>query len=320
MCQTWIPPPPCGVADRVRGDLVRGQDQVDRALLAEPGAPRVPLDQPPHRRKVRLVGKSLRPRGRRAKRMVAFRGEVVPPGRGGRPGRGRLLVRVPGAGQDGIRQPRGIVWAQNRRLCPCEREVDQGLVPGRLADLRGRAPGPDRLADVTHALAGVLVGERADLGDYPRRVAAQLGDVREDHLARHAVQGGADHAGPVAGQRDQRGLAPVQAGPDERGDPAGVLRLAAIEERRVAQTAPDRLIHDIVSGNLQIPHCPMRQPIPQDAGIIPRVVAQRRCMLTAPGPRPGMHHHLYSTRPGQAGGRRTRRSRPPAGWRPGAGW
>src|SRR4029077_17708656 len=63
-----------GVADRVRGDLVRGQDQVDRALLAEPGQARVPLDQSPYRRQVRLVGKSLRLRGRRAGRAVAFRG------------------------------------------------------------------------------------------------------------------------------------------------------------------------------------------------------------------------------------------------------
>src|SRR5215472_9687382 len=60
-----------GVADRVRGDLVRGQDQVDRRLLAEPGPPRAPLDQPPHRRQVPLVAKLLRVRGRRPKRLVA---------------------------------------------------------------------------------------------------------------------------------------------------------------------------------------------------------------------------------------------------------
>src|SRR5262249_59590459 len=39
-----------GVADRVGGDLVRGQDQVDGAFPGEPGAPGGAGDQPPHRR------------------------------------------------------------------------------------------------------------------------------------------------------------------------------------------------------------------------------------------------------------------------------
>src|SRR5215467_8191429 len=114
-------------------------------------------------------------------------------------------------------------------------------MPERLADLRILAPGPDRLADETHALAGMLGGERAHLGDDPRRVAAKLGHVHEGHLAGRALQAGPDLAAAAAGQRDQRGLAPVQAGPDESGDLVDVLGLAAIEERRVAQNAPDRL-------------------------------------------------------------------------------
>ena len=41
-----------GVADRVGGDLVHGQDQIDGAFLAEPGAPGMAGDQPPHRSQV----------------------------------------------------------------------------------------------------------------------------------------------------------------------------------------------------------------------------------------------------------------------------
>src|SRR5438874_13754247 len=87
-------PAAIGVADRVGGDLVRGEDEVNRSLLADSGLPCVPLDQPPYWRQILLVGKRLGRRGWRSERAVAFRGQVVPPGRCGRPGRSRLLVRA----------------------------------------------------------------------------------------------------------------------------------------------------------------------------------------------------------------------------------
>jgi len=121
-------------------------------------------------------------------------------------------------------------------------------MPGRLAALRRRAPGPDRLADKTHPPAQVLVGERAHLRNDPRRVAAELGHVREGQLAGHGIQAGADQVALLAGQRDQRGLALRQARLDEGADRAGVVGLAAVEQWRVAQDAPHRLI----------PHMPLR--------------------------------------------------------------
>ena len=142
---------------------------------------------------------------------------------------------LPGLGDDRLAEPRGVIGAQDLRVRAGEREVDECFMPGRLSQFGPAAGGPDRLAHVSHVLPGVQVYERLDTGDDPRRVAADLGHVRELHAPCVGAECVRDEAQPTLRDRDEGGLARGHAVAEERRHRGRVLTRGPVEEPDVPE-------------------------------------------------------------------------------------
>ncbi len=244
-----------GVIQGVGRQFVDQEHELVGTITVEAAAPCVPGGQRPHGGEVVAVDEARGVGGDRRQRPVAALREQ---GRAAIGGAGPLgspahqgRMRVLGIGERRRVEPGGVVGAQDGRRAAGEGKVDQRLVPRGLPDLLLGARGPDRLSDVAHRPPRVGVEERGHLGDDPGGVAPHLAHVREGDPVGLAVQPVTDHAEPVAGNGDERGLLVRQSGTQEAEHPVQVVVGAGVEHRQVGE------LRGIVDG---LRHWPLPNP------------------------------------------------------------
>jgi hypothetical protein len=178
--------PPAAMQEGVADQLVDRRHEIGDARLRQSPVGHLVADLPADSREVvhgaeaaaDAVGR------RRGQRLITERGQ---------PGTGVALVGVPLAGPHDHRvralevgQGRavdgaGVVQALDRHRHAVEGQVEQGLVPGDLRDLAGRAPRPHQLAGHPEPTTGVAIDELPVGGDQSRRVGADGAHVDERH-------------------------------------------------------------------------------------------------------------------------------------------
>ena len=255
-------PPPCGVAQAVRRDLVHRQQEVFRARDVEPrvrGAQGHVLAQ--RRQAGSLEVELLGPRRRLRQRLAERR-------------RGRHQATVGGALPSRPRRPSETTgWLRNASSTTAgssasvsyghmsqnagvssKARLSSDLVALALDQLCRRAVRADRLADAPQRAALVSrAPPRSPPGlDDPRRVAPDLGHVGELDLLGVATELLTQQGDLLGAHDDERRLAGGEAVPDECSRAVEELVSAGIQKRLVAK-AGFRFVVSMHGGSFRVP-------------------------------------------------------------------
>ncbi len=232
------------MADAVRGDLVRREDEVLGPWPDEPRLLRPPGDELPHLGQRVAVEDQLLCADRRVAELIGEgRGDSVDAAIAPAVSE-RLEVRDEGVGPlrllDDLRvERRDVVRAEEpERRRAGKREVEERFVPMALGELGIASPGPDRLTDPADRLSAgpVFVHELPPGRDDARRVRADLRHVGEEHTACVLAQRVLQAFDLLCGENDEDRLSLLGAGPYESEQPAEELLRVPVEKGLVDES------------------------------------------------------------------------------------